>query len=35
VFPTRTSASGFFALWGISIVAVGVYVTVGRFFVDS
>lgn len=31
----RTSAPGFFVLWGIPFLAVGAYITVGRFFVDS
>lgn len=30
----RTGGPGFFALWGLPFVAVGIYVTIGRFFVD-
>jgi hypothetical protein len=31
----RTNAPGFFALWGIPFVLVGIYITVGRFFFDA
>ena len=30
-----TSAPGFFALWGIPFVIMGIYITVGRFFTDA
>jgi hypothetical protein len=31
----RSSAPGFFVLWGIPFVALGAYLAVGRFFVDA